>query len=214
MFKKKMNDVHTKAAVRQAALRDALIDAAETRIATAGLTALKARDLAHHVGCAVGAIYNVVEDLDALIIEVNARTMTGLDAHVRAAAARHENAGPAALLAALADAYLDYAEQNRRRWDALFTHRMPPGRTAPDWFWLQQAALFARVEAPLAALRPGLPAAELTLLARTVFSAVHGIVSLGLDQRIANLDSSALRTQLRLVMTALADGLPNTAKTA
>jgi hypothetical protein len=43
---------------------------------------------------------------------------------------------------------------------------------------------------------------------------VHGIVSLGLDQRIANLDSSALRTQLRLVMTALADGLPNTEKTA
>lgn len=42
---------------RRERLRMALIDAAEATIAADGLAALKARDLAREVGCALGAIY-------------------------------------------------------------------------------------------------------------------------------------------------------------
>jgi AcrR family transcriptional regulator len=44
--------------------REALIDAAEAAIARGGLAGLKARDIAREAGCAVGAIYNLVEDMD------------------------------------------------------------------------------------------------------------------------------------------------------
>ena len=60
---------------RREQLRGALIDAAETAIAEGGLSALKARDLARTVGCALGAIYTVFPDLDALILSVNLRTL-------------------------------------------------------------------------------------------------------------------------------------------
>src|ERR1700738_2521543 len=69
----------SKAAERRDRLRDALIDAAERTIETHGLRALRARDLAAEVGCAVGAIYNAVVDLDELIYAVNARTLAALE---------------------------------------------------------------------------------------------------------------------------------------
>ena len=56
----------TTTAERRQRLKNALISAAERTMATHGLRGLKARALAYKVGCAVGAIYNVVTDLDDL----------------------------------------------------------------------------------------------------------------------------------------------------
>ena len=49
-----------KTAERKQNLKMALIAAAERAVAARGLAGLKARSLAAEVGCAVGAIYNVV----------------------------------------------------------------------------------------------------------------------------------------------------------
>ena len=50
-----------KSEIRREALRVALIEAAEARIAKDGAGAIKARELAKDVGCATGAIYNVFD---------------------------------------------------------------------------------------------------------------------------------------------------------
>src|SRR5450631_3331712 len=60
--------------LRRAELRQKLIDAAEHLIKTHGLSGVKARPLAEAACCALGAIYNVFPDLDALILAVSART--------------------------------------------------------------------------------------------------------------------------------------------
>jgi hypothetical protein len=44
-------------------------------------------------------------------------------------------------------------------------------------------------------------------LARALFSAVHGVVSLGLDGKLAPVAAAALRRHLRLVAEAMARGL-------
>ena len=59
---------------RRGRLREALIEAAMAAIRAQGLASLKARDLARSAGCALGAIYNVFPDLDALISEAIAST--------------------------------------------------------------------------------------------------------------------------------------------
>jgi AcrR family transcriptional regulator len=207
MFKAKVNHVHEATAARHTTLRERLVDAAESAIAAGGLSAVRARDLAQQAGCAVGAIYKVVADIDELILQVSARTLKDLDRHLHDAAQHHPHAEPAAILVILAEAYLDYAVANRRRWDALFTHRMAADQAAPDWLDALQGNLFAQVEGPVAALWPGLPHAARTLLARTIFSAVHGVIALGLDQRVATIDSQGLAAQLRLLVTVLAAGL-------
>ncbi len=195
----------TAAGRRHRHLREALLAAAERAIAESGLSGLKARDVAREAGCALGAVYTAFADLDALVLAVNARTLDALDAHLRSAA--RPEAEPAAQVVALAEAYLDYAARHRPRWAALFAHRMAAGREPPAWYAEKQAELFRRVEGAVSALRPGLDGAELACLARTLFSAVHGVVSLGLDEKLVSMPEETLRRELRLVAEAMARGL-------
>src|SRR5688500_10576783 len=72
--------------VRRQQLGEALITAAERAIEARGLGGLKARELAQEVGCAVGAIYNVFPDLDALVLHANLRTLASFEAVIAASA--------------------------------------------------------------------------------------------------------------------------------
>jgi len=191
------------------ALRTRLIDAAERTIADKGLTALKARDLAREAGCALGTIYNVFEHLDELVLCVGSRTLAMLETALGAARspARHHSAEEAvADLVRLALAYLDFAATHTVRWRALFEHRMSEARPLPEWFVEQQHALFAQAERPLAALLPELDRGARRTLARTLFSAVHGIVALGLEEKLVSQPLPDLRNQLAVTVRAIATG--------
>src|SRR4051812_13588433 len=109
---------------RRAHLKDALIAAAERTVESHGLRALRARALAEEVGCAVGAIYNVVDDLDDLVLLVNSRTLSALDRDIGAAIGRVDGVAATSdslidRLVRLAQAYLDFAAANPLRWRAL-----------------------------------------------------------------------------------------------
>jgi AcrR family transcriptional regulator len=190
---------------RRERLRDDLVAAARGAIERAGLSSLKARELAAEAGCAVGAIYNVFPDLDALVLAVNAGTLERFESFV--AGRREPEASPEQALTGLADAYLDFAAANPHLWRALFQHRLPDGKSVPDWYLAAQARLFAHVEAPLGRLCPGLGAGERALLARTLFSATHGMVALGLDEKLVPIPLETLRAQLATVVSAMARGL-------
>jgi AcrR family transcriptional regulator len=194
---------------RHTTLREHLIDAAERTIAEKGLAALKARDLALEVGCAVGTIYNVFEHLDELVLCVGSRTLAMLEAALRAvpSPSRHGSADEAvAAMVRLALAYLDFAANHTVRWRALFEHRMNEARPLPEWFVEQQHRLFAQLERPLEALLPELDRDVRRTLARTVFSAVHGIVALGLEEKLVSLSLPDLAGQLAATVRAIATG--------
>jgi len=198
---------------RRAKLKDDLTAAAEHLIETRGLAGVKARPLAQASGCALGAIYNVFPDLDTLIMAVSARTLERLDAHLTAvlaeaggweadprAAARHE-------LVALAIGYLAFASAHRARWRALFEHRLPEGKTIPDWLVADQSRLFSRLETLLAPLFPLLSPEARALRSRSLFSAVHGLVLLGLEEKLAAMPAESLRAELVLLVRAMVAGL-------
>jgi AcrR family transcriptional regulator len=190
-----------------------LIAAAEVAIAAGGLAAVRARDLAHTVGCALGAIYTVFPDLDALILAVNSRTLAMLGEHLSAV----ERGGPwrvqpgeaiaVARLVALAHGYLAFADAHRPRWRALFSHHTPAGRPVPTWHVEEQMQLFRFIDAPLKEIVPHMDDEARALLARSLFSAVHGIVSLGLEEKLVAVPMAHLREQLTLVVVAAARGL-------
>ena len=192
-------------ALRHQDLRAELLAAAERLIETRGLAHLRARDLANQAGCSLGAIYNVFTDLDELILAVNANTLKAIDREMTAI----DSGDPLQQLIALANAYLTYAVRNRLRWEALFSHRMPAEAVGPQWFQGIQNAAFSRIEGPLARLRPDLPDAARYLLGRSIFAAVHGMVVLGLDRRVAPMDLPVLRSQIALVVSAIVRGLPS-----
>jgi len=201
-----------KTAERRLELKGALIDAAERAISGGGLAALRARDLAAEVGCAVGAIYNVFPNLDALVFEVNARTLRAFEAFLAEAQSTPPRSGEAAAAAVaelvhLALAYLEFAVAHRPRWRALFEHRMAEASEVPAWYLGEQARLFALVEGPLGLLRPELDDHRLMLFARTLFSGVHGIVSLGLDAKLVAVPAAVLQEEVRKFVRVVGAGL-------
>lgn len=190
-------------------LRTRLIDAAEAEIAEKGLAGLKARDVTQRAGCALGAIYNAVADLDELVQRVNSRTLERLGAALMPGG---QTSTPEAAMLALADAYAVFALQNRRLWSALFEHRLPEGVEMPDWHRQDHEVLIARIGGPLAALRPDLPIETLRLRVRTLFGAVHGVVHLALQGRLVGLPEAALRQEVAALVMALVAGARLAAK--
>jgi len=196
---------------RRDRLRDALIAAAEDTIAKGGLPELRARDLAEKAGCAVGAIYNAVEDLDQLVLMVNVRTLAALEDALTVVPAGADDVSDTkdaavAQLVRLAHAYLAFALANGPRWRAMFDHRMP-GREVPEWYRNEQHRLFRHVEEPLSVLQPRASPKRRALLARSLFSAVHGLIRLGLEEKLQAIPLTALREQLTFFVNAIGHGM-------
>src|SRR3569832_724241 len=158
---------------RREKLRSDLILAAERMISHRGLAGLKTRDLAREVGCANGAVYNLVADKDELILRVGSRTLLRHDEALSAAESAGEPVPPETLVR-IALAFCDFAAENLQLWRALFEHRMQADKVVPDWSVADQMQLFHHIHKPLAALFPKRGSEELAITARSLFSAVHG----------------------------------------
>ena len=196
----------SKALERRAKLREALIEAAERAMSSKGLAGLKTRELAHEIGCANGGVYNLVEDVDELILRVGSRTLARLDASLSLA----EISGPQTpreTLVRIAVAYCDFAAENLELWRALFEHRMQPGKAVPEWAIAEQMDLFRHIHKPLTLLFPQRTPTQLGVTARSLFSAVHGMVILGLEQKLIAVPINALRGEIKTLVRAMIDGL-------
>lgn len=190
--------------------RDALVSAAERAIAAKGLAGLRARDLAAEIGCALGAIYNLVEDMDELVLRVGSRTLARLDEALGHAGQAGEPASAREAtdaLVAIARTYCTFARENLRLWRTLFEYRMAEGAIVPEWAVSEQMAMFRYILAPLRTLRPHAGEPELILLSRTLFSAVHGIVMLGLEEKLVAVPPAALDGQIEVIARMLGKGL-------
>ena len=98
-----------------------------------------------------------------------------------------------------------FALDSQPSWRAVFEHQLAKDRIVPEWYRERQAVLFAIVEeilTPVVSDRQ-----ECEMAARALFSAVHGIVSLALDQKLGEFDRAATEAQIRFIVTAAARGL-------
>jgi AcrR family transcriptional regulator len=202
--------MNSKVAARRERQLDALIGAAENKIKTHGLAGVRARELADEIGIALGAIYNLVADLDELVLLVNLRTMNRLDAALFEAAplpspSTREDASRR--LVAIALAYRRFASENMQLWRNLFEHRLQPGSTLPDWAAGKDVHLIRHIIDPLRVLMPKAPEADLSLMARTLFSAVHGIISFGLEKWQVGVPADAQDAQIEKLVQIICKGL-------
>jgi AcrR family transcriptional regulator len=186
-------------------LRARLVAAARARIAAMGLAGLRARDVTADAGCALGALYTVFDDLDGLIFAVNAMTLEelGRNLHERLS----KEADGATRLKLLGAAYLAFARAQPGLWRALFDHHVPDDKPVPDWQIEHQAALLKQIAGPLRHLLPGLDETALLARARTLFAAVHGIVSISLENRFVGISAQALDEELDRFIDLLLIGL-------
>ena len=190
-------------------LREALLAAATREIAEKGYAALRARDLAREVGCAVGSIYNVFPDIDALILGVKAETLDALETTLIARLGPFQPGPPDAARArflALARAYVDFSHAHWRLWSQVFEH-VAQKSPAYDAYMLRLDAILTNIEQPLASLLPGLDAPRRRLMARALFASVHGVVSLGLGGKLGQITLEELHWQTQTLLAATLRGM-------
>ena len=100
-------------------LKTLIVEASEKIIGAQGLAGLSAREIARSVGYSPGTIYNIFENLDDLILQVEARLLDDLDARL----AMLSPDGPADMrVVRLARAYLAFTTERPRLWNVLFEH--------------------------------------------------------------------------------------------
>lgn len=191
-----------KVEARRAKLRENLIGLAEARIAATGLGSLRARDLAKEAGCALGAIYTVFGDLGDLVLAVNARTFERLGNDIAEALADAPDSATGQLVV-MAQAYHAFAASNTGLWRALFDLDRPEGEAAPDWYLTEMGQLLQYIASPVRVLAPDLNDTDQRLFVNALFSSVHGIVLLGLDEASAGVPRDELDRMIELTLTRL-----------
>jgi AcrR family transcriptional regulator len=169
-----------------------MLEISRTLIATKGLRSLKVRDVAEAAGCSIGSVYNEFGDFDGLILTVNRETVQKLTARLKGV----PSDDPVRQLNGLAAAYLDFATEHANLLRSLFEHRMEDDRPFPADILVMVMQAFALMHAPLVRLMPERDPEDVALLARMMFSAVHGIISLGLEERMVAVPPEKLRQQV------------------
>jgi AcrR family transcriptional regulator len=178
----KMNNVQEESFREQKKSRRRALMLATARriIASKGLRSLKVRDVAEAADCAIGSVYNEFGDFDGLILTVNRETVLALAARLKAV----PDADPVRQLHGLAAVYLEFATAHANLLRSLFEHRMEEDRPFPEDILRMVMQAFELMHAPLARLLPDRDEQQVATLARLMFSAVHGIISLGLEERM------------------------------
>ena len=187
-------------AKRREDLRERLLDIAEAEIQTDGVSSLRARNLAQKAGCAVGAIYNVFDDLTGLILAVNGRTFRRMGAFVSEMIEANPDATPTETLILIAKAYLAFASEHPNLWRALFDVEMSTEGDVTACYMDELGRLFSIIAVPVSELYPDASAAEIDMMTRTLFSSVHGIVLLGLERRISGVPPERLEDMIEYLV--------------
>jgi AcrR family transcriptional regulator len=172
--------------------RDLMVETARRIIASNGLKSLRVRDVAEAADCSIGSVYNEFGDFDGLILTVNRETIQALTARLGAVPAED----PVRQLHGLAAAYQTFAADHANLLRSLFEHRMEDDRPFPEDILRMVMQAFALMHQPLVQLLPGRDPKEIAMLARLMFSAVHGIISLGLEERMVAVPPDSLRVQV------------------
>lgn len=169
--------------------------AAAREIAEAeGLRGLTARRIAGKMGYSVGTLYNVFENLDELIVRLNATT---LDALYEALASERLDEEPEAAVRALAEGYIGFIGEHPKLWSVLFEHHLPEGQELPEWHHEKTRRLLGLLEGALAPLFAAGQDEQRLHSARVLWSSLHGICSLESADKLVITESA----------TALADSL-------
>jgi AcrR family transcriptional regulator len=162
-------------------VRAAVLKVATATVREHGLASLSIRKIAKEIGCAVGTIYNVFDNLDEIILTVNGTTLSALKSRLLADTDQEEDA--LAALIGLGQSYVAFCRENYNLWALLIEHKLAPGSIIPEWYQQQVDDLFllvTRMVTPLVAD----DSERAERAARVLWAGLHGICTLAVSGKL------------------------------
>ncbi len=179
-------------------LQQKLIECAAEIVVQEGLEKLTARALAMRAGCATGVIYTRFEDMRSVIFHINYKSFVEVGAEIS-----HQinmNDHPVQRLKDIFDIYIKFATENRNLWQCIFEYEMPDDLRLPSWYLKRIEWLFQYLEAAISEFYPEETPEEISCIARTLFSSIHGVVSIRVEQRLLSAMGSDLNNTVHWVI--------------
>ena len=158
------------------------ISAATAILSRDGISALSTRNVAKAIGYTVGTLYLVFENLDELILHINAATLSELEQVLRVQTQAVPL--PQDKIKVIAQGYLHFAQSHPTRWSLLFSHQLPPGTPIPGWIVEKVSTLFELIEVPLRLLKPNCEAKVYRSATRALWGGVQGICALAMSNKL------------------------------
>ncbi|MES3675483.1 TetR/AcrR family transcriptional regulator [Halomonas elongata] len=153
---------------------------------------LSLRSLAREIGCAPSTLLKLYGSFNNLLQHVNIESLGRLRVAIDPLLS---DGTPEQRLKALALAYWEFARRDPYRWQLLFDYPLAQegelDRRQSDMI----EALFLRVENTLKEHQPALDDMQARRLGRTLWGSVHGLVQLGLNERLGYWQSEPLEVE-------------------
>ena len=169
------------------ASREAL-DAARDIVSEFGLSGLTTRKIAGRIGYTVGTLYQLFEDADDLIEQMNAETLAGL---YTACKAVDLSTDPASSLKALAERYIRYTRFEPMLWASVFEHRLPAGRSNSEAYMKALLGLIGLIEQAISPFFEEGQDGKRTHHARLLWASFYGIDSLASTANLSQEETEA-----------------------
>lgn len=188
-----------------------ILHAAQEIIEKEGLSGLSARAIARRIDYSPGTLYNMFENLDDLVLHVEARILDELDARL---AGLSVDGNPLRSAQLLAESYLEFTRDRPRLWNLLFEHHLPSGSPIPQWYQQKLDKLLGRVENAIAPLFGPADLPSLKRSARVLWAGVHGITSLATSDKLSTITSETAQVLVQDLVTSYVVGLERQLKSA
>lgn len=171
------------------ALHAKVMSACSEWLATQSVHHLSLRAIARDIGCAPSTLLKLYGSFGNLLQYVNIETLTTL----RAAVESRRQLPAEERLGMLAISYWNFAHDNPYRWELLFDYPLAQEGELDQRQNVAIEELFVVVHDALCEISPHLNEVVLGRMARTLWGSVHGLVQLGLNDRLGQWNGQAFR---------------------
>ncbi|MGJ8526300.1 hypothetical protein LMG33818_002049 [Halomonadaceae bacterium LMG 33818] len=155
---------------------------------------LSLRSIARSLGCAPSTLLKLYGSFNNLLQFVNVDTLKLLSEGIESST----DASPEERMGVLAHSYWNFAKHHPHRWQLLFEFPLAQEGELDQRQNSAIEALFIRVEATLKELRPELSSRDANRLARTLWGSVHGLVQLGMTERLGVFEGQPVKVEVLL----------------
>ena len=178
-------------------LKKKAVSEAERLARKGGLAAISMRPVAKAAQCSPGTLYNVIGDLDELVLLVNARTTDAITDCLEEASKKSDD--PVQRIYDMAEAYVALGMSDARLWSVLFDYVYPETRELPEWY---SEVLSKPVLVIQQAVGPAFETEEqCTRFVAEIWVSLHGVLTLAMKDKLVYLSDKTVEDFVKDLIT-------------